>query len=645
MGNKTNKAKILPKSYSTRNLNDLPVEIIYKILDELDLPTVFTSLYHVCKHLDQVLLTYNQYHVNLKKLSFKNLQLISTRLRPEQITALTLSDDESCLGLLEFFLSKYPIDKCQRLRSVTLTQINNEELVNQILIPLVDRRSLPNLTSVKIIDTEESYGEIFLDIITSLLSKPSIRDVYFDLSYFRTTSNPLQWEDESSIKRLTFVGSCSVNFLRTTFTYVPQLETLKIDDLDFDEEINMNLNVLIPNHDDTLESIEDQNVEFDEQLNANENPLPREERYAEIHSPNQLKSLIINGSTINMAKLEWFLKEMPNLKHFRLLTATMYDDESILDGQRWENLVFTLDKFEFVFVVGLSQDSTWSIDQCLDQYRSPFWIEDKKWFVSIEKYDQDVILYSLPYRNYFFLTKTDSVEFEYRSNDEHHSNLQSQSMDLVNDLYIDVSAMKKSQFDCLPNIGSPRFTCVTKLSLYGKWPKAKTFFDDLKTIVDLNQIEELIRDECIPTADFVQLLELTPNLRSIKTSTNFLDALNAARFSHKKLLRSLTIDTNNYTEQRYVNIEPFCDMFPRIEYLNIPLENVSSCQYLLDHASQHQDLISVTFRVPLTDISYSENDTDSDDENNNDAFSEWIKTLPKSYRCIKRQQLIQIWCK
>jgi hypothetical protein len=193
----------------------------------------------------------------------------------------------------------------------------------------------------------------------------------------------------------------------------------------------------------------------------------------------------------------------------------------------------------------------------------------------------------------------------------------------------------------LQNIVSPRFSHVTKLNLYGKWSKSKTFFTDLKTNVNLNNIEELIRVECVPTADFMTLLNLMPNLQSIKTTTILLDALNAAKFCYKKCLRSFIIDFNTYVEQRPINIEPFCDMFPRIQNLVIPVDSVDSCRYAIEQLNQ--DLISVIFRIPNDDSSFSE--IDEEENSTPDVYLEWTKELPKQYRCHKKQQQIHIWLK
>lgn len=76
MGNKNNTLKKLPKFTSPPNFDELPVEIIYKILDELDTCTIFSSLFHVCKRFDEIILKYDQYDLNLQDISLKTLNLI-----------------------------------------------------------------------------------------------------------------------------------------------------------------------------------------------------------------------------------------------------------------------------------------------------------------------------------------------------------------------------------------------------------------------------------------------------------------------------------------------------------------------------------------------------------------------------------------
>lgn len=437
----------LPPAQAT--IDELPVEIIYKILDELDVCTIFVSLYNVCHRLDNILSTYNQYHLNLKNISLKNFELISSRIRPEQVTKLTLSEDENSPEIVELFLKKFSIETFIRLQSLTLIRINNDEFMNNILIPIADQNLLTNFSSIEIINSDESYDDIFTELIMSILTKPSLRKVYLDLSYTRTTSNPLTVIEQSSVRQMIIRGTCSVNFVRNTFIHAPELEIFKADDLDFDEEINLNAPPPPPNNqddddDDNDDDIEDV-IEPVEHVNNDENLLPRQEKFASIEHSNHLTSLTLNTCTFTMSKLEWFLQELPELKRLRLITTSSYDDETILDGHRWETLLTNLDKFEFVFYINTSDFLLWDIDTCITKYRTPFWIEEKQWFVSLEKYDDEIIFYTLPYQNYFYALKNNSPSYEYRSTAIENSLLQIESMKNVRDLYIDTSNTIKPQ--------------------------------------------------------------------------------------------------------------------------------------------------------------------------------------------------------
>ncbi len=408
-------------------LDEFPVEIIYKILDELDICTIFRSLYHVCKRFDEILSSYDQYHLNLKLISLKNFDFICSRIRSEQITKLTLSDDETSPGLVELFLKRFSMNTFIRLRSLSLTQINNEEFINQILIPIADHSSLLNFSSIKIINDDEIYSDTFVELLMSILAKPSLRKAYFDLSYNRTTSNPLPWLETCSIRHMTFIGTCTINFLRNTFTHAPQLETFITDDFDFYEENDLNDVQNNQENDTNSENSEEDELVIEENINNDENQLPRKEKFTSIESTNQLRSLTLSSCTFSMSKLEWVLQEIRTLKQFSLITTAGYDDESILDGHRWEILVTDIEKFKFVFSVTMLDLLLWDIDACITKFQTPF------------------ILYTLPYIDNNYVMKNESSSFEYRSTASQNSILQIQAMKNVRDLYIDTSERFKCE--------------------------------------------------------------------------------------------------------------------------------------------------------------------------------------------------------
>ncbi|CAF1593956.1 unnamed protein product [Adineta ricciae] len=625
--------------------DQLPVEILYRILDELDISTIFQSVYHVCKRLDEILYLYDDYHLNLKLITLKHLHLISLRIRPQQITKLTLIDDETNPGLLELFLTKYSMNSLTRLRSLTLMQINSEETINQILIPIADETSLLNFSSITLINADETYSGVTIELLMAVLTKPSLRKAYLDISYSRTTSTPLPWLTQSSVRHLTLIGTCAVSFLRNVFIHTPQLETLITDDCEFYSEnaLDGSSDENDDDDDDDTDDSEEVEIELNANVNNEENPVIKKEKFATIQSTDCLKFLSLTSLSFTMSKLQWLLDDIPTLKQFHLITMPGYDDESILDGSRWEKFISNLEKFQFVFSVSISDSPSWNIDTCLSSFGSSFWT-DKQWFISIEKYDDMILLYSLPYldKNYVFLNAPPS--FEYRSTVKTNSMLQIEAMKNVRNLYIDTSEPVRNPIE---NLRHPRFCHITNMILHGKWTKSDSFFTGIQTVVDLSVVKELNRTERIPTADAITLLNLLSNLQCLRTNTTFLDALNAAKFSYSKCLQYFIIDSEHNEDDRPVNIEPFCTMFPRIQHLNIPVDSVESCKYVLEQLKD--DLVSVVFQIPDRDGLDDSDDSDDDDdtvggEDNSTvvAFAEWIKDLPKEYHSFKRQRYVHI---
>ncbi len=89
--------------------------------------------------------------------------------------------------------------------------------------------------------------------------------------------------------------------------------------------------------------------------------------------------------------------------------------------------------------------------------------------------------------------------------------------------------------------------------------------------------------------------------------------------------------------RHYVNIEPFCTMFPQIEHLDIPIDNLDSCQYIIDRLEK--SLISVIFRFPVDD---DDDDNDDDDDKYHDLI-EWAENIQEHHQYRIRDGDIYLW--
>lgn len=98
----------------------------------------------------------------------------------------------------------------------------------------------------------------------------------------------------------------------------------------------------------------------------------------------QLTSLDFPSQHLTMEEIARFLANLPALKHFELVAAGSMD---LFDGNRWKIFTQSLHTFHFQFLAPtrLSED-------ILQSFRTPFWLEEKHWFVAY----QDYSLFSVP---------------------------------------------------------------------------------------------------------------------------------------------------------------------------------------------------------------------------------------------------------
>jgi hypothetical protein len=109
--------------------------------------------------------------------------------------------------------------------------------------------------------------------------------------------------------------------------------------------------------------------------------------------------LIIEELDVTNAKLQTFLLLTPSLIYLKLI-----DKHVLFNGKQWEEFIqinlLQLDKFEFFIEAPILDGQTReSLDVIIQSFRSPFWIEYKKWFVACEfNTDQSnsIQLYSIP---------------------------------------------------------------------------------------------------------------------------------------------------------------------------------------------------------------------------------------------------------
>ncbi|CAF2616086.1 unnamed protein product [Rotaria sp. Silwood2] len=107
-------------------LDLLPKEIVYTIFDFLWADDILYSFLNISNGFNNILLIYQNYHVNFKSILKPKFDLVCRFIQPNQITSLVLSDSNETPGQSKIFLSLFPIEQFINLRAITLCDIEND---------------------------------------------------------------------------------------------------------------------------------------------------------------------------------------------------------------------------------------------------------------------------------------------------------------------------------------------------------------------------------------------------------------------------------------------------------------------------------------------------------------------------------------
>ncbi|CAF3119456.1 unnamed protein product [Rotaria sp. Silwood2] len=89
-------------------LDQLPVEIIFDIFTYLTTIEILHSFYSFSRYLRQCIRSYQQYKINFTSISKNEFDRICNVIRPDQMMALALSDDEETPGQVTSFFARFP---------------------------------------------------------------------------------------------------------------------------------------------------------------------------------------------------------------------------------------------------------------------------------------------------------------------------------------------------------------------------------------------------------------------------------------------------------------------------------------------------------------------------------------------------------
>lgn len=338
------------------SLSTLPVELLYRLLDYLDIQTILFSFRYVSKQFYSIASSSNHYNLNFRFISKNHFDSICCRICPSRIVFITLSDDETTPGQIGLFFSLFHIADFSRLRSLTLRQIDSKtlhEIVNDLLYC--------SLTSFSFHSRGKRTKSTF-SLLSTLITQSNLQTLAMN-THVHHIEGIFHRSTQSHLIHLT-VGTLTFNEYQTVLQHCPYLQVLVIDDCWIKDT----------------------------------------DRIGFIRSYPQVISLTLRDTNRSMIQLEFLLPITPSLVQLTLINSPSTPN-SLLDGFRWEILIKTklssLKTFQFVFhqLLLRTYESDADLESLVIPFRSSFWLEDKRWLINCQsiKSCHTIKLYSVPF--------------------------------------------------------------------------------------------------------------------------------------------------------------------------------------------------------------------------------------------------------
>jgi hypothetical protein len=340
------------------SLSTLPVELVYRIFGYLDTRTIVRSIRCVCKQLYKLVNTYNQFDLDFKSILKIDFIFLCNYISPENVISLTLSDNDQTPGQIQYFLSLFRLNQFSQLRSLTLIEIDDCYL--SIIVKDIQTSSLNSLT----IHSERDYlqNNTSPEDLSLVLSLSTLRKIDLNISTFDLSR--LSWPIECSIQHLE-IDCRTVNDYYTIVQLLPNLRRFVV------RQLNEKMN------DETISNLDN------------------------LESFGQLYSLTLKSCSIDMFILKLLLSLTLSIENLQLIRCIDLN-EFISHSTEWETFLQTklpsLNKLQF-FLIDDGQvfaNTLFNTELILNSFRTPFWIERKKWFVICDYIisSQIVILYT-----------------------------------------------------------------------------------------------------------------------------------------------------------------------------------------------------------------------------------------------------------
>lgn len=473
-------------------LSKLPVEIIYRILDEVSTCDILNHVCYVNQRLRAISLHYRRFHFDLtcpsntKRRQFDKQCAQLVRFS-SQVVSLTLAHDEDATvsaKIARFFSQAMFIHtNFSNLRSFSLSHVDPGIWQSFKL----HRSSFLALTSISIsisfINDDEYVTSLFISTAVTELLLFSSTLLHLTVKAYNSppvqvTIVPSQMSTASSITHLT-LGKIEVD-LQTLLLVAPHLHsytsTANVSDMLY------NIHQLSPVH---------------------------------------LQRLSITVEDIPLVHIERLLSSMKLLTHFTLIADGV--DIEWVDGNRWARLLAPITTFKFVFTFYL--DALGDEPLNLQSFQTNFWLLEKQWYVTFDScvHGFQSLLYSAPYCLGCYPFRDMTGTFATKSTGpEQTSFLHATELKVVDCLSTDEALLRRCAKLNALGINAARLQCSFK------WP-------DLIPLLNTSTITCVTLDTVAMTTSIdatVHLLNILPSVRSLRVSVSLLKRLLGYNWPH-----------------------------------------------------------------------------------------------------------------
>lgn len=309
------------------SLVELPVEVVYRILDYIDIRSILRSFRYVCQRFYWITNSYNRYEFDLSSIAQVNMKLIARLILPENIIALSVSDGWHAQSIIDQFFRLFDKNQLSQLRSLTLTDIRCRDVIH-----ILEVFAACPLISLSLTGSRRWSNENPIPLASALtqfkLCKLILKNVDSSIAH-------MSWKHISTLQYIT-LDNCTLSQYQTILSSLPHLKAFMMRDC----------------------IIQDRNQTY-------------------LNSYPQLLSLSIIDCHLSIDDIQFVIFQTPSLVHLQLASRRKEFD-SAFDGSFWNHFISlnlsSLATFQFFFSYTMSEtDVIIDVDSLLHSFQRLVW--------------------------------------------------------------------------------------------------------------------------------------------------------------------------------------------------------------------------------------------------------------------------------